>query len=106
MSNFERDVANTMLDAADARIASLEADKADLLRVLGVADEKIRSGEDARGQYIRENAALEARCRWLGSLLREAHDDLTYHGHQELTECDCKIARELWSSKEEGNEHG
>lgn len=63
MSNFERDMANTMLDAADARIASLEADKADLLRVLSIADEKIRSGEDARGQYIRENAALEARCR-------------------------------------------
>jgi hypothetical protein len=43
--------------------AALETDKADLLRVLGIADEKIRSGEDARGQYIREIAALEARCR-------------------------------------------
>lgn len=71
MSNFERDMANTMLYAADARIASLEADKADLLRVLGVADEKIRSGEDARGQYIRENAALEARCRELEAAMSE-----------------------------------
>lgn len=38
---------------------------------------------------------LQGRIRVLKSVLREAHDELTNHGHEELSECDCKIAREL-----------
>lgn len=38
---------------------------------------------------------LRGRIRVLESVLREAHDEMTNHGHQELNECGCKIAREL-----------
>jgi hypothetical protein len=38
---------------------------------------------------------LRGKIRVLEGLLREAHDELTDHGHQELPECGCKIAREL-----------
>jgi hypothetical protein len=38
---------------------------------------------------------LRGKIRILEGLLKEAHDELTNHGHQELPDCDCKIAREL-----------
>ena len=35
------------------------------------------------------------RVRYLEAALRSAHTELTNHGHQELSECECSIARIL-----------
>lgn len=58
--------------------------------------------------------ALAAHAKALEETLRSAHSELTDHGHQELGECECRIAYVLgtpaetkveWDQNEDGPEY-
>jgi hypothetical protein len=48
--------------------------------------------------------ALAAHAKALEETLRSAHSELTDHGHQELGECECRIAYVLGSAPETGGD--
>lgn len=58
-----------------------------------------------RSPFVRQPAysLAQDRSRHLETALRSAHTELTNHGHQELSECECAIARILNGSTNSGS---